>query len=159
MSELLSSYSISEIIIILITVCLAIKGLVSFYDWGKQRVDRIYNKEYQEKEDRAQFVENIKMLNEEREKINETLNKFDDTFKTVNQQIGMLIDSDKEAIKSFIVKEHHTFVYDRGWIDDYSLECIERRFAVYKQEHGNSFVEGLMDEIRELPKQSQDITQ
>lgn len=40
-----------------------------------------------------------------------------------------------------------------GWIDDYSMECLERRFLIYQHEHGNSFVEGLMDEIRALPKQ------
>lgn len=91
----------------------------------------------------------------------EGLNKFyterekfiDDTFKNINVQIGMLIESDKEAIKSYVVEKHHFFVYKQGWIDDYSMACLERRFAVYQQEHGNSFVGGLMEEIKELPKQ------
>ena len=32
------------------------------------------------------------------------------------------------------------------------MECIEKRFAIYEREHGNSFVKGLMNEIRALPK-------
>ena len=65
----------------------------------------------------------------------------------------MLIESDKEDIKSYVTERHHHFAYEQGWIDDYSLECLERKFVIYRHEHGNSFVEGLMDEIRALPKQ------
>ena len=153
MEDLFTTYSLSEIVVFVIILALAIKGMVTFFDWGKGRVDQVYDKEYQEKEDREKFAEDIKDLNEEKVKINETFDKINDTFKTINQQIGMLIESDKEAIKSYIVKEHHFFVYEQGWIDDYSLECLERRFSVYEQEHGNSFVKGLVNEIRELPKQ------
>lgn len=64
----------------------------------------------------------------------------------------MLIESDKEDIKAFITGQHHYFIYGKGWIDDYSMECLEKRFAIYEREHGNSFVEGLMNEIRALPK-------
>lgn len=53
----------------------------------------------------------------------------------------------------YVTERHHFFVYEQGWIDDYSMECLERRFLIYQHEHGNSFVEGLMDEIRALPKQ------
>lgn len=59
----------------------------------------------------------------------------------------------KESIKAYVTERHHFFVYEHGWIDDYSMECLERRFLIYQHEHGNSFVEGLMDEIRALPKQ------
>lgn len=65
----------------------------------------------------------------------------------------MLIESDKESIKAYATERHHFFVYEQGWIDNYSLECLERRFVIYQHENGNSFVEGLMDEIRALPKQ------
>ena len=36
------------------------------------------------------------------------------------------------------------------------MECIEKRFAIYEKEHGNSFVKGLMYELRALPKRPPD---
>ena len=38
-------------------------------------------------------------------------------------------------------------------IDDFSLDCIEKRFAHYQDEGGNSFIAALMAEIRALPKE------
>jgi hypothetical protein len=44
------------------------------------------------------------------------------------EQIKNLTKSDRDAIKAYITKEHHHFCYEAGWIDDYNLDCIERRF-------------------------------
>ena len=71
----------------------------------------------------------------------------------LSNKIDALIDSDKDDIKSFLVKEHHYFCYQRGWVDDYSLDCCEKRYKHYVQEGGNSFIEDMMNEIRNLPKQ------
>ena len=65
-------------------------------------------------------------------------------------QINALIDSDKDDIKSFIVKEHHHFCYNQGWIDDYSMDGIEKRFKHYQDEGGNSYIEELMRDLRQL---------
>ena len=87
----------------------------------------------------------MKELSKQQEKTSKQL-------ESICNKIDMLISSDKDNIKSYITKEHHIFVYQKGWIDDYSLDCIERRFQHYKDEGGNSFVEDLMNELRELPK-------
>ena len=55
-------------------------------------------------------------------------------------------------IKQFIVREYHYFVEQKKWIDDYSLDTILLRYADYKQEGGNSYIEMLIDEIKKLPK-------
>ena len=67
----------------------------------------------------------------------------------------MLIDSDKDAIKAFITQRHHHYVYEKGWIDDYSLDCIERRYVHYNDQGGNSFIGNLMSELREIPRRPQ----
>ena len=71
----------------------------------------------------------------------------------MQKQIDLLIESDKDDIKAYITKEHHYFCYEKGWIDDYSLDCIEKRYGPYVEEKGNSFVKSLMIELRSLPKQ------
>ena len=68
------------------------------------------------------------------------------------KKIDMLIQSDKDDIKSFITREHHYFCYRVGWIDDFSLDCIEKRYKHYTDEGGNTFIGGFMEELRALPK-------
>jgi len=146
MEGLLLKYSASEIVVFVVILALAIKELVTLIDWANARLHKEYDKGYrseQEKETSEKKVEALDKL----------YSQTSATFDKINKQIDMLIESDKEDIKAYIVREHHYFVYVKGWIDDYSLECVERRFAVYRQEHGNSFIEGLMNEIRTLPKQ------
>ena len=66
----------------------------------------------------------------------------------------MLIDSDKDDIKADLTRIHHFYCYTQKWIDDYTLECCERRFSHYEKEGGNTFIEGFMKELRTLPKKS-----
>ena len=68
-------------------------------------------------------------------------------------KVNLLIASDRDDIKSWITEKHHYYCYSQEWIDDYSLDCIEKRFAHYQDEGGNSFIAALMAEIRALPKE------
>lgn len=68
--------------------------------------------------------------------------------------VHILIESDKDDIKAWITQQHHYFCYQLGHIDDFSLDCIEKRYDHYKEENGNSFVSDLMNDIRALPRVS-----
>ncbi len=46
MIELLQRYSLTDILIFTIFLVLAIKGLVSFFDWVQERIKRVFNKEH-----------------------------------------------------------------------------------------------------------------
>jgi esterase/lipase len=155
--ELLQSYSLSEIIIFFIIFCLAIKEAISFYDWGKARLQQGYNKDLKAKEDKSNIQNEISVLKDEYHKKSQ---EFDESFDNLNKRIDdisstmkILVKSDKDDIKAYITEKHHLFCYEKKWIDDYSLDCIERRYSHYVEENGNSFVEDLMKELRALPKQ------
>lgn len=163
MIELLETYSLSQIIVFFILFCLAIKEAVTFYDWAKIRIQQGYNKNIKEKEDKNKiqnkisditglFEEKEKRFNEKKEEMNTSFIKINERIDFLTEQINMLIESDKDDIKSYITEKHHSFCYERQWIDDYSLDCLEKRFKHYEDEGGNSFVESLMEEIRSLPK-------
>ena len=141
MAQLLNNYSLHEILIFLIVLALGIKGFFTFWDWGVDRLRKIFHKENQQDLDR----EKIHQLSENQEKLIDNMNKL-------TEKIDMLIESDKADIKAYITEKHHHFVYDKKWIDDYSLDSLEKRFNHYVEEGGNSFVGGLMSEIRQLPK-------
>lgn len=152
MIELAKHFTPYQIIVFIVLLAAAIKGTADFYDWAKSRLKEYFDKDYksqQEKmteEERFEETENrIESLEQDQEVIIGTLDKL-------NDKMDMLIDSDKDDIKSFLTREHHYFCYTQGWIDDYSLECCERRYAHYRDEGGNSFIEGFMKELRALPK-------
>ena len=141
MIELLKAYSPMQTIINFILVILAIKGAVDMWDWQAKHffktVDGL-NKKAKQEEQVNDNSEDIKAIQEELSKIND--------------KISLLMLSDKEDIKSFIIEKHKQYCYEIGWVDEYTLDCLEKRYGHYKSEGGNSFVDDLMRDIRALPK-------
>jgi hypothetical protein len=153
MLDLLSNYSLSEILTFLVIICLAIKGFITFWDWAFDRLRKAFNKETQQKTEMVAIQERINQCDNNFKKVSDNQAKFEEKLTALIDKINLLLDSDRDDIKSFITKEHHYFCYSKKWIDDYSLNCIEKRYSHYVEEGGNSFIEDLMNEIRELPKQ------
>ena len=150
MAELITNYSWSEIILFVIAFAAAIKGVVTFWDWGKDRLRKVYDKEDKIEEIKSLIVENTKRMNEFSNIQAQTINEI----QHLKENITNLTASDKDDIKAWITEKHHHFCYDIKYIDDYSLDCIEKRYAHYVDEGGNSFISTLMEEIRNLPKVS-----
>ena len=140
MLDLLNNYSLTEIIIFVIMLSFAIKGIVDFYDWAKNRLNETTDKIYTNKEIQKKVLETLELHNAQIEKMSKAIN--------------ILIDSDKDDIKSWITEKHHYFCYELGYIDDYNYQCIEARYKHYKEEDGNTFIDSFMEDIRALPKVS-----
>lgn len=143
MAQLLTTYSVTEILVFLVLFALGVKGVITFCDWAIDRLRKFFRKENEDDLDKQKI-----------DQLSENQNKLIENMKKLSDKIDMLIESDKADIKSYITEKHHYFVYDQKWIDDHSLDCLEKRFKHYEQEGGNSFVGGLMSEIRALPKRS-----
>lgn len=141
MAQLINNYSLQEILIFLIVLALGVKGFFTFWDWAVDRLRKIFRKENEQDSEKAK----IDILSDNQKKLIEDM-------KDLTKKIDMLVESDKADIKAYITEKHHHFVYDKKWIDNYSLESLEKRYDHYQKEGGNSFVGGLMSEIRQLPK-------
>ena len=150
MAELITNYSWSEIILFVIAFAAAIKGVVTFWDWGKDRLRKVYDKEDKIEEIKSLIVKSTKQMNEFSNIQAQTIEEI----QHLKENITNLTASDKDDIKAWITEKHHHFCYDIKYIDDYSLDCIEKRYAHYVDEGGNSFISKLMEEIRNLPKVS-----
>lgn len=153
MAELFNSYSIGEIVSFVVTLAIATKGFVTFWDWALERIKKAMNAQTQEERNRQALEEKIER-NEQ--SILAVSKKQEDTKKDINnlaKSVDLLIQSDKDSIKAYIAKEHHYYCYEQKWIDDYTLDCIEKRYDHYIDEGGNSFIEDLMVDLRDLPKQ------
>lgn len=154
MGELLSKYSITEIVVFIVILGFAIKELVTFFDWAHSRLRTKFDKEDEHEEIKEQLDTVVSRLNNIETHFTTMINENRIKYDEMQQSIELLIASDKDDIKAWITAQHHLFVYEYKCIDDYSLDCIEKRYSHYTAEGGNSFIETLMNEIRALPKVS-----
>ena len=148
MEELLARFELTDIIIMLTLLIVGAEKLIKAIDWLRARFRKSYDEENtlkEEVEDLNKFYEEKKVVDEGFAKVNARIDKICDL-------VDMLVESDKESIKAYITERHHFFVQERKWIDYHSMDCLERRFSIYEREHGNSFVEDLMNDLRQLPK-------
>ena len=141
MIQLFSHYSTGEVIMFIIILAIAIKEFVQFKDWAKARTTQAVKQ--------SQQPAQLKQITEQHE---EQINNIQTDIKDIKDSIKLLIESDKDDIKQSLTKDHHYFCYKLKSIDDYSLDCMERRYSHYTDEGGNSFVETLMNEVRALPR-------
>lgn len=151
-TTLFTQYSFQELILLIIIILFVLKALneviAFFYERIKNHFGIQNNKE--------QWEQNIsKSLDEIKDDI-QTLR--DQNIKThkhqkeIDQSIALVQERLQENTRSYLIDAHHKFCYDIQAIDDLSLQAMERRYLYYKTAGGNSFVDNLMDEVRNLPK-------
>ena len=107
MKDLLVKYSLSEIALFVFLLLVAVKEMLQLFDWFWNRVKRTYDKHRQSDEIEGTVAD----LNESYE---DALHKVNQSFDVINEKIKMLIESDKEDIKSFLTSQHHHFVTRMG---------------------------------------------
>ena len=98
--------------------------------------------------------DSINTLSEEfgefREETKNTLSLMENKQKAYSEEISTLMESDKEAIKAYIIEQYQKY-YKLKYIDIYTMECIEKRYEKYLKENGNTFISILMKRLRALP--------
>lgn len=144
MLELLKNYSVDQILIFIILLALALKEFINWYDWFKNRFRKPIEEEKDKEEKEQEIIERL-------DKHEEQILLCKDCLNEITKSINILIESDKDDIKAWITEKHHYFCYELGYIDDYNLQCIEARYKHYKEEKGNTFIDGFMEDIRKLP--------
>lgn len=90
------------------------------------------------------------MIETKMTELNTTMSDFRKDINANKDQLDVLIASDKESIKSFIVSCYYQAKSD-GYVNSHLMQIIEERYETYKKENGNSYVGGLMNELRAFP--------
>lgn len=151
MSALMSQFALEQIILFAVLLAVAIRGVVDFILWFRGRMKaRVHEQERPEElQKQLEQIEATHCAHIESLKAKDELLQKD--IDNVATDVKLLIESDKSSILAWITQQHHYFLR-MGWIDDFSLMTIEKRFKYYKEEGGNSFAEDLMHDLRKLPK-------
>lgn len=144
--ELFEQFDLTTIILILLLAFFLVLEVSQGIDYFRKK-NKNKNDEYQNREKR---IANLEILEHNSEK---AIQKIKNDLDEVKKNINLLITSDKDDIRSWITDKYHYFI-NLGYIDDFSLDCLERRFKSYKQEGGNNYVDGMMEELRALPRKN-----
>ena len=151
--ELLQNYSIGELITIIIGLGLSIKGFIGFYDWADDRIRKVFNKQTKQEKEKQEILDKLEAQSAATQEVTNELKNIRQENSALKKKLDILFESDKDDIRAWITQQHHYFT-EIGCIDDYSLDCLERRFKHYQQEGGNTYAEDLMNDLRKLPKKS-----
>lgn len=149
---LFTHLSTEEVVVLIVVMVLAVKAVWSAIEWIwdkiKNKLD-IENAQEQWEEKVSNQLETldskIDKLEIQNQKTHEEQDKMHDQLKLVQERL-------QENTRSYLIDAHHKFCYQIKSIDDINLQSIERRYLYYKAAGGNSFIDGLMDEIRALPR-------
>ena len=143
---LLEQFDIKTIFIILLLAFFAIIEIMRGVDYLRSK-EGDKKKEEQDGEKRLSNLERLEKNNED------TIQQVRCDVEEIKQNVNLLITSDKDDIRAWITDKYHYFI-QLGHIDDFTLDCLERRFKSYKQEGGNTYVDGMMEELRRLPRKN-----
>lgn len=142
--EALKSLGLTNIVIIILILLFGIKELLELFDFFKGRNKQAFQSVKEEEEIKQ-------LIKDTAEKLTDIQEHFDDVVEEHNKTLKMLVASDRDDIKGYITEKFHYFT-ELGYIDDFSMEVLERRFEHYIAEGGNSFIEAMMNQLRALPR-------
>ena len=82
-----------------------------------------------------------------------TLNSVLQQTKDIDKKVNMLKESDKVAIKSWIVTLYHKYKENPKELGAMQMDLLERRYGHYKDQGGNSYIDQLMEDLRTIYKE------
>lgn len=101
-------------------------------------------------------VDKIREQEETLEKVIKNIQQQQKQLQSITDKIDALLVSDKDSIKSWIVMLYKQYKKDPSGLDSMQMDLLERRFSHYKQEGGNSYIDNLMQELREIYNNKED---
>ena len=101
-------------------------------------------------------VDKIREQEEALEQVIKNMQRQQKQLQSITDKIDELLVSDKDSIKSWIVMLYKQYKKDPSGLDSMQMDLLERRFSHYKQEGGNSYIDNLMQELREIYNNKED---
>lgn len=139
MAELLAKYSVEQIIIFIGLLFVAFKEVCDMFDYIKQKGLLWFKAE------------------QKQEQNDNVLQQLVDKIDNIDNQIKILMESDRDDIKSWLVEKYNFYKENPTRpISHHTMDTIEKRYSHYKDEGGNSYIDNtIMPELRRMAKEEQ----
>lgn len=142
MVQFFQNYTIEATLVFLFMLGVALKqGFELFQYFRNKAVDQ---------------VDKVRDREEQSAKTLEQIATQDSQLMKINEKIDQLLASDKDAIKSWIVMFYKQYKKDPSGLDSMQMDLLEHRFYHYKKQGGNSYIDNLMQELREIYNNKED---
>ena len=96
------------------------------------------------------YVEKYRTLRNSLDQKENLISTLEENQTKLNVSVNLMMASIRNIIKAQIVREYNYFIRT-GWIDIYSLDCVERLYQSYTELEGNTYISDLINKLRELP--------
>lgn len=175
-NQLLAQYSFGDVFFILILLVICTKVLGDAIQWIYGKVKNHFRKDAKNEEvieKQYDLDKKIDLLSEKVDDLCGIVSSVEQQNKVLQNQISDL-DKKNDAVqgkvskveeqekniqehlqnytRAFIIDKYHHYCYQTKMIDDISLQSLEVCYLYYKSRGGNSFIDGLMERIRKLPR-------
>lgn len=108
------------------------------------------------KESQQETNDSIKSIEVHLKNCDESINSINRRIEALEKKTNLLLDSDKEGIKSFIIDKYFEAIENK-FISIHTLERVEKRYEKYLKENGNTYVGKLMASLRKMPNEPSSI--
>lgn len=157
----LMSYSLTEVVTILLCAVIAIKFLWSIIEWFSDKFKQIFKiqnaKEKADQEFKDTIVSMTKKIDDKEVQFTDAILTIKNMIEELKGKIGDLEQKEnltqeriQQDSRAYLIDKHKRYT-EAGWIDTHALENLEIRYMYYKAAGGNTFVDGLMTDLRKLP--------
>lgn len=167
-NQLFAQYDPWDVVIIVILVLFCLKSLVEAGMWAYKVIKDKFHKDsktervVEEHEDLEKKIEglsnDVKSLCDATKSIKDGLQTLNDKHDVLQSKIEDMEDNQHDIQERFlyytrvyIIDKYHYYCYQKHQIDEVTRDNIENQYTQYKLHGGNSFIDGLMDQIRALP--------
>lgn len=151
-TTLFTQYSVEELVLLIIIVLFVLRALNEVISYFYNKIKEHFGIENQKEERDREISESLLNMQAELGVLKEQNEKIHAKQKAIESTIALVQERLQENTRSYLIDAHHKFCYEIKAIDDLSLQAMERRYLYYKTAQGNSFVDGLMDQVRQLPR-------
>lgn len=163
LNNLLSSYPLSELLLLIVGMLAAGKFVWTLVEYWLEKIDIHIGEKHKRQERWDNLEKRFDNLTDNLDKHIDNLAEKVDELKEQNEQthehqvqldrsLALVQERLQENSRSYLLDAHHKFCYEFKKIDDLTLQSIERRYLYYKTAGGDTFIDHLMEEIRELPR-------
>ena len=156
--QLNNMISPTTLFIVLVLTAVAFKFLSELISWFYTKLKTYF---YGQSEDAKKEDEQKELLTNILEQITQIQENISSTTTRIielSNKLEIIEERLQDETRAYIIEKHHYYVYVMRSIDDMGLQDLERRYMYYKAGNGNTFIDNLMAEIRQLPRRTLDNT-